>query len=51
MFIAVHLGKHYAHVYTWSDAFCSLLCKKLSYVLIAIHGVNIYAHCYTWWEA
>ena len=47
MFIAVHGVKHYAHLYTWSEAICSLLYKEQSYVVIAVHAVKLYAHYYT----
>ena len=51
MLITIYGLKLYAHCYSWSEAFCSLLYKERSNILIAMHGVKLYAHCYTWSEA
>ena len=45
---AIHKVKLYAHIYTCSEALCSMLYKgKLKFMHIAIHGVKLYALSYT----
>ena len=41
----------YAHLYTWSEAVCSLLYMEFSFMYIAIDGVKLCAHCYARSEA
>ena len=41
MLIAIQGMKQCSHCYTWSEALCSLVCLKLSFMLIAIHGVKL----------
>ena len=41
MLIAIQRVKLCSHYYTWSEALCSLVCIKLSVMLIAIHGVKL----------
>ena len=51
MRIAKHGVKLYSLCYTRSEAICSLLHIKCSFMIIAIHEMKCHAHCYTWSEA